>query len=164
MSRILSRKSPLFFLLGLLASLIFVPCEAAEGGDVAVIVNPKNPATNISLADLRKMFRGAKHSWAGGIPVKLFVRAPGSHERIVLLRLVGMSESEYAQYWTAQVFRGEADSEPLSLSSFGMALEAAKAFPGAIAFVDARDIKPGMYVKVIKVDGHMPGDEGYPLH
>jgi hypothetical protein len=28
----------------------------------------------------------------------------------VLLKLLAMSENEYEQYWTAQVFRGEADA------------------------------------------------------
>ena len=62
------------------------------------------------------------------------------------------------------MFRGDTDTEPVSLPSFGMVKEAAKTFPGAIGLTDARDIKPGMDLKVLKVDGHLPGDPGYPLH
>jgi hypothetical protein len=116
------------------------------------------------LSDLRKIFAGEKRSWPGGIPVKPIVRAPGCHERLVLLRLLGKSESEYKQYWTAQVFRGEADAEPLTVPSFGMVKEAAKVFPGAIGLVDPKDARPGMNMKVIKVDGRLPGDPEYPLH
>jgi hypothetical protein len=36
------------------------------------------------------------------------------------------------------------------------------AFPGAIALMDAQDIKPG--VKVVKVKGLMPDEAAYPLH
>jgi hypothetical protein len=43
-----------------------------------------------------------------------------------------------------------------------MQREAVVAYPGAIALVDAQDIKPGM--KVVRVEGCMPGDDGYPLH
>jgi len=150
--------------LSCLATLIPVSRAAAQGTDLAVIVNPNNPVTNVSSADLRKIFSGGKRSWPGGIPVKLIVRAPGSHERLVLLRLLGMSESEYKQYWTAQVFRGEADTEPYTVPSFGMVKEAAVIFPGAISLVEAQNVKSGMPLKVIKVDGRLPGDAGYPLH
>jgi len=78
-----------------------------------------------------------------------------------LLRLLGMSESEYKHYWTAQLFRGEAGSEPTAVPSVGMQKEALTAFPGAISLVDARDVKPGM--KMVRVEGLLPGETGYPL-
>jgi phosphate transport system substrate-binding protein len=129
---------------------------------VAVVVNEKNPVTNLSIQELRKLFAGEKHAWAGGLPVKIFVRAPNTRERAVLLRLLSVSESEYKKYWTAQVFRGEAQAEPITLPSNGMQKEALAAFPGAVALVSFQDVKPGM--KVVKVDGHLPGESGYPLN
>lgn len=143
------------------ASLSCLPRALAQNREVGVIVNPNSSVTNLSLSDLRKMFTGEKRSWPGNIPVKLIVRAPGCHERLVLLRLMGMSESDYRKYWTAQTIRGEADGEPLTVPSFGMMKEAVKIFPGGIGFVDAVDVKQGM--KLIKVDGHLPGEHGYPL-
>jgi hypothetical protein len=145
-----------------LAILTLSRRAAAQSADVAVIVNPASPVTNVSLADLRKMFAGEKRSWPGGVPVKLIVRGPGCLERLVLLRLMGLTESEYKQYWTAQVIRGEADAEPLAVPSLGMVKEAVKVFPGGIGLVDAISSKSG--VKVIKVDGHLPGEVGYPVH
>jgi ABC-type phosphate transport system substrate-binding protein len=129
---------------------------------VAVVVSDRNPVTNLSTGELRKLFSGEKHAWAGGLPVKLFVRAPGAYERVVLLKLLDMSESEYKKYWTAQVFRGDAQAEPVALFSNGMQKEALAAFPGAVALVNFQDVKPGM--KVIRVDGHLPGDAAYPLN
>ena len=73
-----------------------------------------------------------------------------------------MSDKEYKTYWTAQVFRGEALSEPVALFSNGMQKEALAAYPGAVALVNLQDVKTGM--KVVKVDGHMPGEAAYPLH
>jgi hypothetical protein len=152
-------------LLALLAILTVCRSVCAQTtADVAVLVNPKNSATNVSLADLRNIFSGQKHSWPGGAPIKILVRAPGCRERMALLRILGMSESEYKQYWTAQVIRGEADAEPPMLPSFGMTKEALKAFAGGIALADAADIKPGMDLKILKVDGHLPGEDGYPVH
>ena len=53
----------------------------AQTGDVAVVVNPENPASNLTIPELRKLFAGEKRSWAGGLSVKLIVRGPGTHER-----------------------------------------------------------------------------------
>jgi hypothetical protein len=36
------------------------------------------------------------------------------------------------------------------------------AIPGAIAFMAAGEVKPGL--KVLRVDGHLPGEPGYRLH
>jgi ABC-type phosphate transport system substrate-binding protein len=158
------RKSTTILLLSWLVGAVMVQVSLAQKQDVAVVVNTKSSVTNVSSSDLRKIFAGEKRTWPGGTPIKIIVRPPGCHERQVLLRLLGMTESEYKQYWTVQVFRGEADAEPLSVPSFGMVMEAARAFPGAIGLADAQNVKPGMDLKVIKVDKLMPGNAGYPVH
>jgi phosphate transport system substrate-binding protein len=134
----------------------------AQDQDVAVVVNPNNPVSNLTKSELRKIFAGEKRTWPGGLSIKLVVRTPGSYERVVLLRLLGMSESEYKQHWIARVFQGEAQAEPVALFSNGMQKEAIGAFPGAIALVTLGDVKPGM--KALKVDGLLPGAPRYPLH
>jgi len=144
-----------------LAGLGDIADAVAQTDDVAVVVSEKNPVANLTKPELRRIFAGEKHAWAGGQPIKLFVRAPGAHERAVLLKLLDMSESEYKRYWTAQVFRGEAQAEPVALFSNGMQKEALTTFPGAIALVNFQDVKPGM--KIVKVDGHSPAEPGYPL-
>lgn len=133
-----------------------------KGAEVAVIVNPLNSVDSISLVDLRKIFAGEKQSWSGGIPVSVFVRAPGAHERDVLLeRLLRMTESEYKAHWVKQIYSGEAQREPLALNSNGMQLEAVRSDKGGIALISLQDLHPG--VKVLKVDGHLPGSSSYPL-
>ena len=144
-----------------LAGLGGIADAVAQTDDVAVVVSEKNPVANLTKPELRRIFAGEKRSWAGGQPIKLFVRAPVAHERAVLLKLLDMSESEYKKYWTAQVFRGEAQLEPVALFSNGMQKEALTTFPGAIALVNLQDVKPGM--KIVKVDGHSPAEREYPL-
>jgi hypothetical protein len=141
--------------------VLFAAPAAAQADEVAVVASSGNPTTNVSLADLRKMLSGTKRSWAGGQPIKLITRGPGCTERLAMLKLLAMSEDEYKQYWTAQVFRGEADAAPLTVPSVGMQKEAIRAFPGALSLVSAKEVKPGM--KVIRVDGLLPGDAGYPI-
>lgn len=130
--------------------------------DVAVIVNPMNPVDSISLSDLRKIFSGEKLSWGSGLAVEVFVRAPHAHERDVLLRRVlHMTESEYKALWVKKVYSGEAQREPLPLISNGMQLEAVRAERGGIALISMQDLHQG--VKVLRVDGKLPGGNGYSL-
>jgi hypothetical protein len=154
----------LAFWLAWLACSVFAqqkPKDAKEP-DVAVIVNPINPVDSITSAELRKLFAGEKQGWSGGLPVTIFVRAPQAHERDVLLsRVLHMSESEYKAYWVRKVYSGEVQREPLALLSNGMQLEAIRAEKGGIALISVQDIHPG--VKVLKVDGHLPGTPGYLL-
>jgi hypothetical protein len=42
-----------------------------------------------------------------------------------------------------------------------MAEELTAAMPGAVAFVEAPQVQKGL--KVLKVNGLLPGDKGYPL-
>jgi len=138
------------------------PKETAKEADVAVIVNPLNPVESISLAELRNIFTGEKQNWNGSLPVFAVVRAPQSHEREVLLdRVLKMTDSEYKQYWVKKVYSGEAHREPLTLMSNGMQLEAVRADRGCIALISMQDVRQG--VKVLKVDGHLPGTPGYRL-
>lgn len=147
----------------LLFAILCCSCAVAQRrADVAVAVYADNPASALSLAELRKIFTGEKRNWPGGATIKLVVRAPGSHERAVLMKLLRMSESDYKQHWVAQVLRGEASGEPIVVPSVGMQREALITFPGAITLVDADDLKPGM--KVLKIDGHLPGEPEYPLY
>ncbi|MBI3474526.1 MAG: hypothetical protein HY010_02245 [Acidobacteria bacterium] len=133
----------------------------AQERKIAVVVNANNGVSTLTTAELRKLFAGEKRSWPGGQPVKLFVRAIGTPEHIALLKLLGMSDAEYKKHWTEQVFRGEAQSEPATLPSNGMQLEAVRSFAGAIALMPIDDVKAG--VKVVKVDGHLPGEATYSL-
>lgn len=138
------------------------PSAATQESDVAVIVNPDNPIDSITSAELRKIFSGEKRSWNSDLPIFLIVRAPQTHERDILLnKILKMTESEYKQYWVRKVYSGEVPREPLTLLSNGMQLEAIRAEKGGIALIDFQDIRQG--VKVIKVDGRLPGTAGYPL-
>ena len=129
---------------------------------MAVVVSSGNSLANLQIADLRKVFMGDRKSWHDGSAVKLITRSSGTSERAALLKLTGMSENEYKQYWTAKIYRGEAEAEPVVLPSNGMQKEALGVYPGGIALVTATDVKPGM--KVVKVNGKLPDEDGYPLH
>ena len=155
------KQVAIFVLIGVAFLSISVAAKS-QTADIAVVVNPNNRTEGLLLPELRKVFLGERRSWAVGLPIKLVVRDHETRERIGLLKLLGMSEREYKEYWIGQIFRGETDSEPLSVPTTSLEEKAILIFPGAIAFLDAREVTPEM--KVLKLNGHLPGESGYPLH
>src|ERR1700682_3320671 len=136
--------------------------QSSRGADIAVVVNADTPVTDLSLAEVRKVLLGERQYWSSKLPVVLLIRAPVARERDVVLRVIyQMSEAQFKQYWVAKIFRAEAASPPKIVYSNDMQYELLTALPGAIAFVDSRNVRPG--AKVLRVDGHMPGDRDYPL-
>ena len=136
--------------------------QTARGTDIAVVVHPDTPVTDLSLAEVRKVLLGERQYWTSKLPVVLLIRAPVARERDVVLRVIyQMSEAQFKQYWVAKIFRAEVASPPKIVYSNDVQLELVSAIPGAIAFVDARNARPGL--KVLRVDGHLPGEQGYPL-
>ena len=136
--------------------------QTARGGDIAVVVNADTPVSDLSLSEVRKVLLGERQYWNSKLPVTLLIRAPQARERDVVLKVIyQMSEAQFKQYWVAKIFRAEVTSPPKIVYSNDMQYELVTAIPGAIAFVDARAVRPG--VKVLRVDGHLPGDRDYPL-
>jgi hypothetical protein len=136
--------------------------QTAHGTDIAVVVNADTPVSDLSLADVRKVLLGERQYWNSKLPVTLLIRAPVARERDVVLRVIyQMSEAQFKQYWVAKIFRAEAASPPKIVYSNDMQYDLVTAIPGAIAFVDAKAVRAG--VKVLRVDGHLPGEKDYPL-
>lgn len=146
-------------------SLLLPPGSTAAppGGDIAVVVHPDVPVSDLPLAQVRKLLLGDQQFWPSGMRVTLLIRAPVARERDVVLKIIyQMSEAQYRQYWIGKVFRASTATGPKIVYSSDMAVELVKGIPGSIAFVEASNVPKGL--KVLKVDGHMPGDSGYPLH
>jgi ABC-type phosphate transport system substrate-binding protein len=136
--------------------------QTSRGDDIAVVVNQDTPVSDLSLSDVRKVLLGERQYWNAKLPVVLLIRAPVARERDVVLRVIyQMTEAQFKQYWVAKIFRAEAASPPKIVYSNDMQYELVTAIPGAIAFVDARNVRPGL--KVLRVDGNLPGQRDYPL-
>ncbi len=158
------RRTTALWITSLLVCVPFSPLRTApdRGSDIAIVVHPDTPVTDLRLADLRKVLLGERQYWSTNLPVVLLVRAPVARERDVVLKVIyQMTEVQFERYWIAKIFRAEAVSAPKIVYSNDMANELVTAIPGAIAFVSARDVRQG--VKVLRVDGRLPGDPGYPL-
>ncbi|HEV2131701.1 MAG TPA: hypothetical protein VGR27_11390 [Longimicrobiaceae bacterium] len=134
----------------------------ADGRAVAIVVHPQTAVDNISFAQLRSIFLGEQQFWADRSRITLLVRAPVAAEReFVLNRIYRMNEAQFRQYWIAKMFRAEVASGPKIVISSDMTRELVSAIPGAIGFIPASDV--GRDVKVLRIDGRLPGESGYPL-
>jgi len=147
---------------GTLLVLLCCLCPAQYGPRIAVVVNPANPATDISLPSLRDFFQCEKSYWRGGQRAMAFTRQPGSPEYQVMLQAVyRMHQAEYQQFWVMKQMRGESSCRVTELPSKGIMLEGLRSYPGAIALLRDSDVTPEM--KVLTVDGKRVQDANYPL-
>jgi hypothetical protein len=136
--------------------------QEAKGNDVAVVVRPDVPVDNLTFKEVRELLLGDRQFWNGTLRVYLLMRAPVARERDVILKTVyRMSEAEFRRYWIERVFRAEAQSGPKIVYSNETATELVASLPGAVAFVDAAQVPKGL--KVLRIDGRLPGEKGYPL-
>ena len=130
---------------------------------IAVIVHPQVPVDDLSLAELRRIFLGERRSWSPELAVTLLMPPSGSAERRVLLEKIyeRRSEVQYQQYWINKLFDDGPSSGPKSTDSPQMSASLARVIPGAVALVPAGKIPRD--VKVLRIDGKLPGESGYPL-
>ncbi len=134
----------------------------AAAAPVAIVVSPDVPVDDLSFSEVRKLFLGERQFWTPKLRVVLLMRAPVAPERSVVLRTIyEMSEAQFRQYWISKVFRADVSAGPKIVYSTEMTSELVSAIPGAVAFVDASQIPKGM--KVLKIDGKLPGDPKYAL-
>jgi len=161
--RVVKTKIARRTILGTLLASALSALPASDDNAIAIVVRPDVPVDNLTFAELRRLMLGDRQYWSSNLRVTLLVRAPRARERDVVLKTIyQMSEAQFRQYWIAKVFRAEAASGPRVVYSNEMAVELAAQIPGAVAFVDSGQIPSGL--KVLKINGLLPQEAGYPLH
>ncbi len=154
-------------LLAVSVSLLFFGSTALAQGTaaskpIAIVVHKDTDIETLSLAELRNIFLANQQFWSNRKRIVLLVRAPKSDERdYVLNTIYQMDEAQYRQYWIAKMFRAEVPRGPKIVFSTNMMLELVIAIPGSISFVSADEVSDD--VRVVRIDGKLPSDPGYPL-
>jgi hypothetical protein len=150
----------LCLVMGVLAGAPVQTRQAPQlGADIAVVVHSALPINNLSFAELRQLLLGDRAYWSSNVRVTLLIRAPVSRD-VVLKTIYGMSEAQFRQYWIGKVFRAETPTGPKVVYSGEMAIEMVNRIPGAITFIEGAQTRG---LKVVSIDGHMPGERAYPL-
>lgn len=129
---------------------------------LAIVVHKDTEVDDLSMHELRNIFLANQQFWPNRSRIILLVRAPQSDERdFVLDSIYQMDEARFRQYWIAKMFRAEVPRGPKIVFSTDMTLDLVVAIPGSISFMRADDVTDE--IKLIRIDGKLPSDEGYPL-
>ena len=129
---------------------------------LAIVVNRDNPVENLSTAELRTIFLGERSHWPNGRRITLVMMEPGQPERNAVLQDVcRLSESDLRRRYLQGLLTGEVLVSPKTLSSPAGVRKFVFNVPGAIGYLRPEDVDDS--VKVIRIDGHLPGDAEYPL-
>ena len=135
---------------------------AAPHESLAIIVNRTNAVDNLSFAELRQYFLGERTRWPNGRRVTLVMRDTSRPEREAVLRIVyEMREQDFHEHFLRAKFTGEFPEEPRLIDTTSRVVNFVFLQSGAIGYVRADEVSPS--VKVLRLDGLLPGDPGYKL-
>ena len=150
-----------------IAALVFgleisVATAQDKAGDLAIIVGKNSPLNNVTSEELAKIFRAEKPKGPDGVRFVITMREASSTERAAALaQIYKFGEDEYSKYFLQASFVGLVQSAPRALNGAGTVKQFVSITPGAIGYLRASDVDDS--VKVLKVDGKAPGDDGYSL-
>jgi len=136
------------------------PRIAWEG--LAIVVNRSNPTSDLTMAQLRAMFLGERKWWSHRRRIALAAMRRSSPESQTVLRMIYQMDSrELDHYFLYQSFKGENLRRPTTLPAPADVKKFVVSTPGAVGYLRESDIDDS--VKVVRVNGLLPGDDGYPL-
>jgi ABC-type phosphate transport system substrate-binding protein len=134
-------------------AVMAVPCFAHH---MAVIVSENNAVGSLTSAQLGKIFRVEMKKWPDGADIVLVLHRSSPGENTTLQHLNKMSGAQL-QAWTRQhkeqLKFADSDEDVLSI---------VQSTPGSVGLIDVRAINDK--IKVLRVDGKLPMEEGYLSH
>ena len=90
---------------------------AAADTDFAVVASRGGAGSDLSMADLRKLFLGDRQFWSSNLRVALVMRAPVARERaIVVWTILQNVRGAIRQYWIGKVMRADCTTSPRQFS------------------------------------------------
>jgi hypothetical protein len=135
----------------------------SAGESLAIVVNRANAVNNLSTAELRRIFLGARGHWPSGRRITIVMMEPGQPERAAVLRQIcQMSENEFSNHFLHGLFTGEVLVSPKILATPLGVRKFVFNVPGAIGYLRISDVDSS--VKIVSIDEHFPNEKTYPLH
>ena len=129
---------------------------------LAIIVNQSNPINDLAFSELRAIFLGERRHWPNGRRITLVMMEPGQPERDAVLREVcKMGEPDLRRRLLQGLLTGEILVSPKTLATPIGVRKFVFNVPGAIGYLRPEDVDGS--VKVLRIDGHLPGEAEYQL-
>jgi hypothetical protein len=127
--------------------------------NMAVVASAGSKLQDVPLAELAKLCKGAQKTWADGRSFTLVMKDPESPDmHVAVQRLFGVPAGEVK---SAIAKLNETRTVVRVVESDEDLLRTVEATPGAVGILDVYAINSA--VKVLRIDGKLPFDTGYPL-
>ena len=148
--------SKLFAVIVLVSLGLFAPIQTyAE--PIAIVVNKQNLRNEISLKDLARIFNLCLSRWEDGQKILPVHGMPSSKIREDFYRIALATRADQSP--TALCSKDALT--PINIPDAETSQQFVGNMPNAIAYVYAHNISDS--VKVLKVEGYLPSQSGYPL-
>jgi ABC-type phosphate transport system substrate-binding protein len=132
-----------------------LPC-AVQAKQFAIVADKANTTSNLTAAELVKIFNAHSRTWPDGKPITVVMRDPSSAEmQLVLRKLLNMTAEQahaFVQAHRDAIMVADSDDAVLRFVSTSR---------GAIGVVDLYSLTQD--VNVVKIDGKLPVEQGYLL-
>lgn len=129
---------------------------AAHAKQLALVADTKNTTSNISAADLVKIFNVHNRTWPDGKAIKIVMRDPSSADmQLVLRKLFNMTPDQ------AHAFIQAHRDAIVIADSDDAVLRFVASSPGSLGIVDLYSLTKD--VNVVKIEGKLPVEQGYLL-
>lgn len=129
---------------------------AANAKQLAIVADTANATSNLSASELGKILSARMQSWPDGRPITVVLHDPSSADmQLVLRKLLNMTPDQARSLIHAHsgaIKLADSDQDVLRFVS---------ATRGAIGIIDLYSLTKD--VKVLKVDGKLPVEQGYLL-
>ena len=139
----------------LLLWIVSLPC-AVQAKQLAIVADKANATSNLTAAELVKIFTAHSRSWPDGKAITVVMRDPSSADmQLVLRRVLNMTAEQAHSFVLAHrdaIMVANSDDAVLRFVSTS---------PGAIGVVDLYSLTQD--VNVVKIDGKLPVEQGYLL-
>jgi hypothetical protein len=144
----------------------FAAVRLAAGQGFSVVVHPSNPVSNLSVSALHSMFSGTVTRWPNQTKIVLAQRNTGSPaNRFLMQRFLNISWQDYKRSLEGLEFMGQEPAIVRVLNSDAAACKFVFNVPAAVALIESSSAAaPDCHdLRVLKIDGFLPGQGGYRL-
>jgi hypothetical protein len=128
---------------------------------LVMVVARESPLEALDMRDLKHLYRSDITEGPRGEQLIPIAQPVSSPDRIGFDQTVlGMSPAEMGRYWIDRKIRGQS-GPPKAIGPSGLLQQVVRSLPGALGYVRANEVRQD--VKVLRINGFGPNDDGYPL-
>jgi ABC-type phosphate transport system substrate-binding protein len=129
---------------------------AVQAKQLAVVADKSNATSNLTAADLIKIFNAHNRTWPDGKPITVVMKDPSSADmQLVLHKLFNMTPDQ------ARTFIQSHRDAIMVADSDDAVVRFVSSSRGAIGVIDLYSLTKD--VNVLKIDGKLPVEQGYLL-